>query len=823
MEDQPDYSDGCMLALYPGPALAAELAIPGGLAAAELHVTVAYLGNAADVDLAGLTAAAEKLLDRPAAEAVIGGHGRFTGAPQDVIIALLDGPALEDLRRDTLTALSDAGIDVPREHGYTAHLTLRYQDPGDPDPVGRLIPQPVTFTHLSVVHGGNRTNLPFRDGAETAHPVLPYAREAYMAGWAASGGPFTRRVLAGCDAAARWAARHADRPDVFEVALKLGQLEGAWAVVYRRRHDTIRDKTAPVMTAWRSMVHRLNARSLVSRYRALGGLYGETADPHRKNRKTEATAVTLAWLYGILDDPGYDEFTAEIEEALQAGLAEGDVGARLIAAEEAGVAAGDLDTDAMFTDAYAALADLPSLPGMAAEWAQQIIAGCAADVGQALASLLKDGASYADMLDTIMRITGGTDVRAVYLLMDYAISAAYAKGALSLFTTAGVTQVNWVTASDTRVCPVCEDNADQGPYTPQQFPPCPAHPLCVIGSTRVAVPGPVVTADVPRHFAGTGVDSTAGLASTSASTVAERDFGRGHIRAITDRYYVGDVITIRTSAGHELTATPNHPVATRCGWVPIAELTVGEHVLCSTGPEWRPAGVDPDVDDIPPCIENVAQTFPVQLGPMPTTTEDFHGDGAGSKVHVVRTDRLLVHDDESAVAEHSGEHQFSGRNVAVRAAFVRERDSSPCLSGLPLPANSVMSGAGQPESFLAASRSHAHKHGLTSVPGRHTEFQQTSSYHAPADIEGFCERLLTQPSGVTTDEIVRVRREPFSGHVYNLDTSQGWYIGNSIVTHNCRCGPAPADTLPAAVYAKYLTGAGGALCRTTRCASRSAR
>jgi hypothetical protein len=28
-------------------------------------------------------------------------------------------------------------------------------------------------------------------------------------------------------------------------------------------------------------------------------------------------------------------------------------------------------------------------------------------------------------------------------------------------------------------------------------------------------------------------------------------------------------------------------------------------------------------------------------------------------------------------------------------------------------------------------------------------------------------------------------RRPFSGHVYNLQTNEGWYVAENIVTHNC--------------------------------------
>ena len=39
---------------------------------------------------------------------------------------------------------------------------------------------------------------------------------------------------------------------------------------------------------------------------------------------------------------------------------------------------------------------------------------------------------------------------------------------------------------------------------------------------------------------------------------------------------------------------------------------------------------------------------------------------------------------------------------------------------------------------------------------------------------------------VGVDDIVSIDRESFSGHVYNLDTDDGYYIANGIITHNCR-------------------------------------
>ena len=41
------------------------------------------------------------------------------------------------------------------------------------------------------------------------------------------------------------------------------------------------------------------------------------------------------------------------------------------------------------------------------------------------------------------------------------------------------------------------------------------------------------------------------------------------------------------------------------------------------------------------------------------------------------------------------------------------------------------------------------------------------------------------------DAVASVNRHSYSGYVYNLETSTGWYIANGVVTHNCRCTLIP--------------------------------
>jgi 2'-5' RNA ligase len=171
---QPDYSGSCMIALFPPPDVAGKLAVPGGLDPGDIHLTIAYTGDCADVDQFTLAAVACALADRQPVTATISGHARFTGdSDADVIVALADSPMLDALRRSAVDALAARGIAIPSEHGFTAHMSLCYCDPADPDPVGRLEPLPVTFTGVSAEYGTQRWTFPFSAAPDDAQDALP--------------------------------------------------------------------------------------------------------------------------------------------------------------------------------------------------------------------------------------------------------------------------------------------------------------------------------------------------------------------------------------------------------------------------------------------------------------------------------------------------------------------------------------------------------------------------------------------------------------------------------------------------------------------------
>ena len=60
---------------------------------------------------------------------------------------------------------------------------------------------------------------------------------------------------------------------------------------------------------------------------------------------------------------------------------------------------------------------------------------------------------------------------------------------------------------------------------------------------------------------------------------------------------------------------------------------------------------------------------------------------------------------------------------------------------------------------------------------------QTTIYDfLPKENKSNCKHLLQD----IFDDVVSIERKNFSGHGYNLETDDGYYVANGIITHNCR-------------------------------------
>lgn len=309
--------------------------------------------------------------------------------------------------------------------------------------------------------------------------------------------------------------------------------------------------------------------------------------------------------------------------------------------------------------------------------------------------------------------------------------------------------------------------------------------------------------------------------------------------AASRRWYQGELVVFRTASGKELPVTGNHPVLTNQGWVPANLLRVGDHVVRSLGGQGATALVVPDEQQAPALIEDVWRSSGmVSLGEVPTTTEDFHGDGGHGEVDIVFADRLLRDGLDAAGPQRAHQEQLSGR-VAQPFGFSRGGSSEKLLHRVGDAPDRFVRGSGLGRALIRSHSPGADHAGFGHVPDLDTAIAQALSDDAASDAVSEAERVLAfasairrrdvgarqrddsprwdAPAGpltvetrgayagrgqdlglrlsgqVATDRVVELRRVEWSGHVYNLTSSEGWYSANDLIVSNCDCRHIPSQ------------------------------
>lgn len=309
-------------------------------------------------------------------------------------------------------------------------------------------------------------------GLPRAHPIEAYAREAYAAGWAASGGPMTARVRAGCTAAVQVAVESADDPDVFKATVDLGKLEGMWALLFQRREQLAATHTTAVTKAWHPLVDEAHITAAVQQFRSRLGL----AEADGREVKAEAVAAAGAMLSGISDQPGFADLRAALRDAIAAGRAEGMVDAVAIAAERAH--RDGLDWDIGFSAAYADVQHLEDLTADTTTWLGRLVERAIVELARLLADCASTDASEEDTVTAVSGEVAGPRISFIEFLIEWAMTGTASAGVLDVLRSEGVAFASWISVGDSVVCPACKDNEDRNPWPLEEFPICPDHPGC---------------------------------------------------------------------------------------------------------------------------------------------------------------------------------------------------------------------------------------------------------------------------------------------------------------------------------------------------------
>jgi hypothetical protein len=289
------------------------------------------------------------------------------------------------------------------------------------------------------------------------------------------------------------------------------------------------------------------------------------------------------------------------------------------------------------------------------------------------------------------------------------------------------------------------------------------------------------------------------------------------ILAATRRWFEGEIVEVVTATGDTLTATPNHPVLGQAGWVTVGSLREGDDLARCLDAD-RMLGRHPDVDHGPTAVEEVFDALSLSRGGgrrVQSSGVDFHGDGRDGDVDVVAADDVLTLDAQTEGSKHVGEFRLTpttsrqvsasddttDQGVVPHPEGVRLRPASRRDASVPedvahrVPVEVELSRERLFRPTSSVERDEAFGDGSVALleevrpvpPG--PEVRPGPLEH-PVGLHGRYVELLTylphaEPGVVGFTKVVAVRRRVFAGYVYNLHTKSGWYIADSIVSHNC--------------------------------------
>lgn len=158
---------GAMVALVPSDADIERLMVEDGEPADQLHLTLMFLGEAADISenaRAQIIAAVERYADHPVrADGFSVNVFNPTASNSCIVLGVgNDDGSLQELHSNVASSLGGlAGLQIPEQHSpWIPHVTLQYTDEFDDVQVMASRTGPITFDKLRVAFGGEVHDIP---------------------------------------------------------------------------------------------------------------------------------------------------------------------------------------------------------------------------------------------------------------------------------------------------------------------------------------------------------------------------------------------------------------------------------------------------------------------------------------------------------------------------------------------------------------------------------------------------------------------------------------------------------------------------------------
>jgi len=289
------------------------------------------------------------------------------------------------------------------------------------------------------------------------------------------------------------------------------------------------------------------------------------------------------------------------------------------------------------------------------------------------------------------------------------------------------------------------------------------------------------------------------------------------------RPYQGALAKVRTDGGREFAATPNHPMLTARGWVPAGDLQAGDYLICNRigNKEARPTR-DEHVAHRPSAIGQVFDAVSAVgvLERRDCREPDFHGDGRNGEVDVASTSRVLSFGAFAPLYESMLEGVLSPADLA-RAPLcptcrrLLEINEAPCFCNASLGDATFLqseeddalrhterlsnSAGGLPVEVSADDRRSldvAAIGGASTALGEEGMAGLSEGPHHASSSDGTLDQIdrrtyplsddtEAQAGTIERDRILSVATVEYSGHVFNLSTTHGYFtINGGIYTGN---------------------------------------
>lgn len=283
----------------------------------------------------------------------------------------------------------------------------------------------------------------------------------------------------------------------------------------------------------------------------------------------------------------------------------------------------------------------------------------------------------------------------------------------------------------------------------------------------------------------------------------------GKIMAIHRRRFEGEMIIITAASGKQLAVTPNHPILTTNGWKRAKELTPSDQMINAFGTR----GVEvSEQNKVHPTFSAIADALfdPAvsKIRKECSTTADFHGDGKrGDEQIEIACPKSLLGDGFNPYRKESIEHktlawlhntgaflsdsglgalrfrqEVSIQTPKVASSTVQRRVKARTRNSL------------QSDDFRGAHAAFKKFDTISEQSGGFSPdgfFPNSKPCQEGRDGGGGCPILFSDgseaiPISVEVENIVDVRSELRSLHVYNFETTQGVYTAEGFIVKNCK-------------------------------------